>query len=832
MAITGSGQSTNVRSLLFGHKWGSATVGTGATISYSYDLDEWATDPVTWAYESVGLTGVTFSDPDKLSPEYQSAVDRAFTLWKNVANLTINHDDSLGDNTSIVLRMGESSVDDGNAMPFYDVSGNIVPITTTGRPVPDQVVRDDILFEDDDENNANPGTIMSRIITHEIGHALGLKHQDDQGGQDPGSYVTSGLSQTESIMSTTSTDVMPITPMVEDIAAIQYLYGKNSTYNNGNTTYNMDGTQSYDGGNYTDFTANLSGTGRTYVGETIWDAGGTDTIDASSYGSGAVIDLRPGENGALAGQTWFFVAYHADIENAKGGSGIDHIDGNDPTTLDGQYAAFSGNNLLEGNGGNDVIGGHGGNDTLIGGAGGDDLDGGDDTDTLSYAGSSSAVTVDISGNTASGGDAASDTISNFENIIGSSYADSLTGTANANSITGGAGDDTLLGGGGADTLDGGANDSDTLSYLGSVAGAVTININTNSASGGDAASDVISNFENIIGSTGNDTLTGNASDNVIEGGAGGDSLTGGNGNDTLSYAHSSAGVTINFSSSSASGGDAASDTYAGFENILGSGSSDSLTGNSSTNVIEGGAAGDTLDGGSGTDTLSYEHSAAGVTVDLSNSTASNGDAASDTISNFENLTGSNNADTLTGSSIGNVLSGGLGNDTLDGKGGHDTLGGGDGNDTFDGGDGNDSLTGALGNDSLFGGANSDTLLGGDGNDTLRGGNGVDRMTGGSDADTFLELFLSGSGVGAGNRDIITDFLAGTDIIDISALKQLATDVFIGTGNFSGGGTQAETRYFGSGGDTVVALDSDGNGAADWQIQLTGNYTLQGTDFLL
>ncbi|MCA9788220.1 MAG: hypothetical protein KC462_00530, partial [Cyanobacteria bacterium HKST-UBA05] len=59
--------------------------------------------------------------------------------------------------------------------------------------------------------------------------------------------------------------------------------------------------------------------------------------------------------------------------------------------------------------------------------------------------------------------------------------------------------------GGADTLTGGTG-TDTLDYSADAAG-VTINLSTNSASGGDAAGDTISGFENVIGGTGDDTLS-------------------------------------------------------------------------------------------------------------------------------------------------------------------------------------------------------------------------------------------------------------------------------------------------------------------------------------
>jgi Ca2+-binding RTX toxin-like protein len=150
-----------------------------------------------------------------------------------------------------------------------------------------------------------------------------------------------------------------------------------------------------------------------------------------------------------------------------GGQGADTISGTaNADWINGDDGADSisglvGDDSLLGGAEDDTILGGGGNDTIEGGAGADSLNGNANNDTLSYANSSAAVTVDIQANTASGGDAAGDTILGFENLIGSAYADSLTGSGPANIITGGAGADSISGGGGADTLDGGL-DNDTL----------------------------------------------------------------------------------------------------------------------------------------------------------------------------------------------------------------------------------------------------------------------------------------------------------------------------------------------------------------------------------
>ena len=49
--------------------------------------------------------------------------------------------------------------------------------------------------------------------------------------------------------------------------------------------------------------------------------------------------------------------------------------------------------------------------------------------------------------------------------------------------------------------------------------------------------DLLVGIENIIGGSGNDTLTGDASDNILRGNAGNDTINGGNGYDIVDYGH-------------------------------------------------------------------------------------------------------------------------------------------------------------------------------------------------------------------------------------------------------------------------------------------------------
>ena len=185
------------------------------------------------------------------------------------------------------------------------------------------------------------------------------------------------------------------------------------------------------------------------------------------------------------------IAYNVIIENASGGAGDDTISGNAEAnilngnagddTINGRDGADianggTGNDTLNGDGGADILNGDAGNDTLNGGAGvdnlkggagddtlngGDDndlLDGGDGNDTLNggagidtatYAAATGGVSVNLHAGTVTGA-LGSDSISGFENVIGSAHNDQITGDSNANIIKAGNGLDVVTLGGGND----------------------------------------------------------------------------------------------------------------------------------------------------------------------------------------------------------------------------------------------------------------------------------------------------------------------------------------------------------------------------------------------
>jgi Ca2+-binding RTX toxin-like protein len=96
-------------------------------------------------------------------------------------------------------------------------------------------------------------------------------------------------------------------------------------------------------------------------------------------------------------------------------------------------------------GGYDLTGSNTVAEVLVASAGTDHLNGGTGPgDTIDYSNSNAPVTVNLETNAVSGGWAANDIISNFENVIGSAFADTLTGGAGSNTLTGGAGADHFV----------------------------------------------------------------------------------------------------------------------------------------------------------------------------------------------------------------------------------------------------------------------------------------------------------------------------------------------------------------------------------------------------
>ena len=737
---------------------------------------------------NVNLTGLT-------APA-QTLARAALDLWSDV----------IGVNFHEVTSGGQIIFNDDGAGAYTDAnwSNGIIDYSTVN-------VSADWLTT----NGTGLNSYSFQTFVHEIGHALGLGHEGNY--NDVAAYPYDSSFQNDawstSVMSYFSQQdntyfagqgfsyLFAVTPMMADIAAMQTLYGLSTITRTGDTTYGFNsnaGRAVFDATQFPD------------VAYTIFDSGGIDTLDYSGFGTTQSINLNPETFSNVGGKTGnVSIGRSVVIENAIGGTGADTITGNGVA------------NWLQGNAGNDTLNGGSGDDRLSGGSGTNALNGGSGSDTADY---SAGVTAAVSANLGTGAatynaGAAHDNFNSVENIRGSVFSDTLTGDGNANVIEGNLGNDTLDGAAGLDTV----------SYANASAG-VTVNLATAAAQNTvSAGSDTLSNFENILGSDFNDTLSGNGLANVITGGAGNDSLDGAGGADTLAggfgddiYAIDNAGDVI-----SEAGGEGidqanASVSYAlgvNVENLTLTGSSSiDGTGNGINNVITGNSGANSLDGGGGADTLAGGLGNDIYLADASDTIVENPGEGTDTVlagatyslaaANVENLTltgasaingtGSAGDNVIRGNSNANLLDGGAGDDTLIANGGNDSLVGGAGfdqmyggagNDTYyandltdfayeDAGEGNDlviasvdhhlrdnieglTLTGAAyigqgnggdntitgsgsanklygneGDDSLSGMGGDDYLYGNDGNDTLDGGAGIDRMLGGTGDDTF------------------------------------------------------------------------------------------------
>src|SRR5262249_32251224 len=96
------------------------------------------------------------------------------------------------------------------------------------------------------------------------------------------------------------------------------------------------------------------------------------------------------------------------------------------------FSSGSGTDILSGSTGDDILSAGANDDYVYGSAGSDTLDGGVGVDMLSYLLSTAGVHANIATGAVSGGYAEGDTISHFENLEGSAFADTLTGNVGDN----------------------------------------------------------------------------------------------------------------------------------------------------------------------------------------------------------------------------------------------------------------------------------------------------------------------------------------------------------------------------------------------------------------
>ena len=287
----------------------------------------------------------------------------------------------------------------------------------------------------------------------------------------------------------------------------------------------------------------------------------------------------------------------------------------------------------------------------------------------------------------------------------------------------------------------------------------------------------------LVGNVGNDLIFANAGDDTLSGGAGDDTLRGGAGNDTIS------------------GGSNATPENPGSGNdlIYGEAGNDTIQGGDGNDTIFGGLGDDTIEGGEGDDTVLGEDGNDLIRY-TSGADAVDGGAGNDFVT-FELVTGSGVILDMASESF--IVGGDTSSMT-----------------NIEGVYGSDQ------NDQLSGDAMANVISGGLGDDILYGAAGADELYGGSGSDIFKYISASDTGVGAGNRDKIHDFDAGTstssvDQIDLTAFIN-SDFAFLGTDDFAVGGTVAQVRVALNQGSSLIQIDVDADTVVDNEIELAGN----------
>lgn len=301
-------------------------------LTYKFEIFQ----PADMDYVYTGWTAFTEAQKDVVRGAFAEYAAMINVTFSEVGLTSVDPDINLGR-----VNLGAGGQSGYRYSYFTDGSGVITAKTLDGFAV----------------FNKDYGVLDRHLVLHELGHAMTLKHTgnyDADGGGAPGPYLPANQDNSKySVMSynrnpdnRSDSDHL----MLYDIAALQARFGGNLHYRTGNDVYR----------------------GPQGLIQAIWDAGGTDRIEGSSYTRTLTIDLRDGHFSSLGAKSNFAIAYGVIIENATGGSGGDTITGNDW------------NNVISGGKGGDRLNGAGGNDRLAGGSGNDTLSGGSGRDCFLF----------------------------------------------------------------------------------------------------------------------------------------------------------------------------------------------------------------------------------------------------------------------------------------------------------------------------------------------------------------------------------------------------------------------------------------------------------------
>jgi Ca2+-binding RTX toxin-like protein len=647
-----------------GYTW-SAAPGTPVTLTYGFRQ----TAPL---YNSSHNEATTFSQS---TDAQKASFEMALGLWSDVANITFTAVNPTGYTDDAVLLFA-------NYTNPGDGAGGFTFSPATANTFTDSIEGDVWINNPASSAGSQPlGSYNFMAIIHELGHALGLEHPGDYAAaagviptyNNDAAYVEDSLQYSimsyfdayntgaQHYVSLPANPSYGATPLLHDIAAIQALYGANTTTRTGDTVYGFNSTA---GRASFDFAVNSDPV------VAIWDAGGThDVLDVSQYTTNQVIDLHAGTFSNVGRLTKnVAIADGTTIEDAVGGTGNDTMSGNEVA------------NNISGNAGNDKIYGYEGNDTLSGGAGADVIDGGIGNDTMTggdgidtyYVDSGSDVVTEATISLVTGGNdivisTATYTLgANIERLTlsgvgtingtGNALANTLTGNGAANVLTGLAGNDVLNGGLGSDKMYGG-DGTDTY-YV-------------------DSSLDTVTETNALLSTGGNDLVISTITYTL---GANVERLT-------------LTGVGVIYGT-----GNALANTLTGNQ------SANTLTGLAGNDILDGGVGTDNMYGGDGNDVYYVDNGLDYVSETNADLITGGNDLIISTVrrtlgANVERLTLSGTgAIEGTGNQLDNVIVGNIAANTLSGLNGNDSINAGAGDDILFGGPGNDTLTGGAGKD--------------------------------------------------------------------------------------------------------------------------------------
>ncbi len=279
-----------------------------ALAAHSWNANARTAAKVTYSFLTAVPADATEEDAGNFAPlntTQQQAVRDSLAMWSAVANIVFTEVKGEGGASGqIRIGMNDQSAAASAGYSDYPGDGQAGAYVYT-------------YFDNAGGSNTTftPGEYALQTFIHELGHAIGLKHPGNYNGSDgttEGPYLPPAKDNADySVMSYHDGKSYgnnlknPASPMMYDIAAVQYLYGPNPNYHRGNDSYAFSDNS---------------------APQCIWDAGGINTLDFSACTTPTIINLRDGTfSSTSADMGNISIANGVIFQNAIGGSGNDNI---------------------------------------------------------------------------------------------------------------------------------------------------------------------------------------------------------------------------------------------------------------------------------------------------------------------------------------------------------------------------------------------------------------------------------------------------------------------------------------------------------------------------